>query len=39
MVDFICMGKLGLQGANTENYKWKILALAGLELTTPSSQV
>ena len=28
MVDFICMGKLGLQGAKTENYKmknsWKI---------------
>ena len=21
MVDFICMGKLGLQGAKTENYK------------------
>ena len=23
MVDFICMGKLGLQGAKTENYKIK----------------
>ena len=23
MVDFICMGKLGLQGAKTENYKMK----------------
>ena len=23
MVDFICIGKLGLQGAKTENYKMK----------------
>ena len=23
IVDFICMGKLGLQGAKTENYKMK----------------
>ena len=23
MVDFICMSKLGLQGAKTENYKMK----------------
>ena len=23
MVDFICMAKLGLQGAKTENYKMK----------------
>ena len=23
MVDFICMGKLGLQGAKTDNYKMK----------------
>ena len=23
MVDFICMGKLGLQGSKTENYKMK----------------
>ena len=23
MVDFICLGKLGLQGAKTENYKMK----------------
>ena len=23
MVDFICMGKFGLQGAKTENYKMK----------------
>ena len=23
MVDFICMGKAGLQGAKTENYKMK----------------
>ena len=23
MVDFICMGKLGLQGAKTENFKMK----------------
>ena len=30
MVDFICMGKLGLQGAKTENYKMKILAHSGI---------
>ena len=40
MVDFICMGYLGLQGAKTENYKMKnFLSIAGLELTTPESQV
>ena len=40
MVDFICMGKLGLQGANTENYRMKkFLPIAGLEFTTPDSQV
>ena len=34
MVDFICMGKLGLQGAKTENYKMKKvldLRIRGLE--------
>ena len=35
MVNFICLGKLGLQGAKTE----KFLPIAGLELTTPDSQV
>ena len=25
MVDFICMGKLGLQGAKTDNYKMNLL--------------
>ena len=40
MVDFICMGILGLQGAQTENYKMKkFLPIAGIELTTPASQV
>ena len=33
MVDFICMGILGLQGAKAENYKSeKLLPVAGLEL-------
>ena len=40
MVDFICTDLLGLQGAKTKNYKnEKILPIAGLELTTPDSQV
>ena len=40
MVDFICLGKLGLQGAKTENLQnEKFLPIAGLELTTPDSQV
>ena len=36
MVDFICTGKLGLQGTKTENNK---MPIAGLELTTPDSEV
>ena len=38
MVDFICMGLLGLQGVKIENYKMKkFLLIAGLDLTTPES--
>ena len=40
MVDFICMGKLELKGAkNRELQNEKFLPIAGLELTTPDSQV
>ena len=38
MVDFICMGLLQVQAAKTQNYKWKVLSTAGLELTTPDLQ-
>ena len=38
MVDFICVGKLGLKGAKTENYKMKkFLPIANSH--TPDSQV
>ena len=40
MVDCICMGKLGLQGAkNRELQNEKFLPIARLELTAPDSQV
>ena len=35
MVDFICMGKLGLQGAKTENYKMKNIAHSGTRTHDP----
>ena len=35
MVDFNCIGKLGLQGAKTENYKMKILAHSGAQTYDP----
>ena len=40
MVDFICIGLLQLQGAETEDHKMKkkILPTAALELTTHESQ-
>ena len=38
MVDFICMGKLGLP-ENRELQNEKFLPIAGLKLTTPDSQV
>ena len=40
MVDFICIGKLGAaRSENRELQNEKFLLIAGLELTTPESQV
>ena len=39
MVDFICMGKRAARSENRELQNEKLLPIAGLELTTPDSQV